>query len=248
MTALAAERIGSRENWGLIDFTLTSGTKAWKNGMAGLDVTTGKVKPMVAGSTLLFIGKFNRTVDAAAAEKIVSVRLHDEIAAEYWENLTAGDAVAATDVGKICYVADDQSVTITPLARQVAGVVLKVSTEGVLVMALPWGFALPCHLPALNALGAFAAGDLAITSAMLVHEAVYDLPATAANSTISLPTAVGNEGKRVHFVADGTKNGHTLTLRDVATAITAAATASKRLMFTAVARDGKWYATLAIAP
>lgn len=250
MTALAADRAGSREKWGHIDFTLTSGTKAYKNAKIGLDITTGNVKPMVAGSTLLFIGYANRQVDATSAAKTLSVRMHDELAAEWLENATAADAVTATDVGKVCFCLDDQTVTITPLGRQVAGVTLKVSsTEGVLVMPLPYGFAVPSHVAALAALGAFAAADLVIAAAALVHDAVYDLPATAANSTVTLPAAAP-DGTRVTIVADGTKNGHTVQYRDATGPVnlTAALTASKRHTAVCVKRDSKWFVAATVAP
>jgi hypothetical protein len=94
-------------------------------------------------------------------------------------------------------------------------------------------------------LPAFDAGDSAPAS--IVHGAVYDVPATAANSTISLPAAAP-DGTVAHFHADGTKNGHTLTFRDVATAISAATTASKRVAATAMKADGKWCVTLTVGP
>jgi hypothetical protein len=250
MTALAADRAGSREKWGSIDFTLTSGTKAYKNAKIGLDITTGKVKPMVAGSTLLFIGYANRQVDATAAEKQLSVRLHDEISAEWLVNSGGGDAVTATDIGKVCYSYDDQTVGIVPLGRQVAGVSLKLSTvEGVLVMALPYAMQVPGHVAALAALGAFAAGDLVVAAGALVHGAVYDLPTTAAVSTVTLPAAAP-DGMRVTIVADGTKNGHTVQYRDATGPVnlTTALLASKRHEVIAVKRDGAWYANAYTAP
>lgn len=102
---------------------------------------------------------------------------------------------------------------------------------------------------ALNdgAAGEFTAGDWA--PATVQHDAVYAVPTTAANSTITLPAAAP-DGTRVYFVADGTNNGHTVQYRDATgpANLTAAATASKRHMCTAIKEGAAWYATLAVSP
>ncbi len=74
---------------------------------------------------------------------------------------------------------------------------------------------------------AVAAGDFAIPTSTK-NGAVIELDTTAANSTVSLPAALP-DGTVLYIMANGTKNGHTLTFRDVATAISAATTASKRV-------------------
>ena len=83
--------------------------------------------------------------------------------------------------------------------------------------------------------------------AAIVSGAVYDVPTTAANSTISLPAA-SPDGTWALFVADGTKNGHTVQYRDVTTAITTALTASKRHMVHVQMSGGKWFANAYISP
>lgn len=100
-------------------------------------------------------------------------------------------------------------------------------------------------IPEPLSLPAFAAGDSAPAS--IVHMGVYDVPATAANSTISLPAAAP-DGTVCFIHADGTKNGHTLTVRDVTTAISAASTASKRVAIVAFKADGKWTCTMTVGP
>lgn len=89
------------------------------------------------------------------------------------------------------------------------------------------------------------ANDYAVTP--IVHGQVYEINTSAANSTVSLPTAAAN-GTVLHFVADGTKNGHTLTFRDVTTAISAATTASKRVAATAIKAGGAWAVNLTVGP
>lgn len=91
----------------------------------------------------------------------------------------------------------------------------------------------------------FTAGDTA--PADIKNGQVYELDTTAANSTVSLPAAA-KDGTVAFFIANGTKNGHTLTFRDVATAISAATTASKRVAAVAVKAGGKWAVTLTVGP
>lgn len=108
------------ERWTYHLFPLTVGTKAWKGGIAVLDTATGKVKPGVTGTGLLYIGRFAESVDASAAEKPVNVDLSPEIEVVWWNNDTGG-AITATMVGGPAYVLDDQTVTATATGRSLAG-------------------------------------------------------------------------------------------------------------------------------
>lgn len=89
-----------------------------------------------------------------------------------------------------------------------------------------------------------AANDYAVPAD---NGAVYEINTTAANSTVSLPAA-SPDGTVCYIAADGTKNGHTLTFRDVTTAISAATTASKRVAAVAMKVGGKWAVTLTVGP
>lgn len=242
MTALSAEKTRDTENWVYKEFTLT-GVKAWKGALAFLilsGASAGKLTDNPAANTTQ-IGVFWRTSDATAADTTVTVRLDREYQNLEW--LVNGDAIAATDFGKFCYATDDNTAQKAPLAGFPLGKIMAVdSVLGVLV--LKTGFA---DLPPVGTLPAFAAGDTAPTA--IAHLAVYDVPTTAANSTISLPAATAYpDGVRAYFAADGTKNGHTLTFRDVATAISAATTASKRVFAVAMTMGGKWFVSLTVGP
>ncbi len=233
MTALAEEHVRDTENWVYKEFVLT-GVKAWKGAslfriIAG--ASAGKLTDTPAANTA-YLGTCWRTVDATAADATVTVRLPKELQQLEW--FVNGDAIAATDVGKFAYAADDQTVQKAPLAGYPMGKIWAVdATLGVLVEKLQ-----PNPAP-VGTLAAFGGGDTA--PAAIAHGAVYDIPATAANSTISLPSAAAYpDGVEATFVGDGTKNGHTITLRDVATAISAAATASKRLGAKVTTSGGKW--------
>jgi hypothetical protein len=55
-------------------------------------------------------------------------------------------------------------------------------------------------------------------------------------------------GTELTFVADGTKNGHTLTFKQGATSISAATTASKRVLAKAVFLGTVWAVSLTVGP
>lgn len=249
MTALASERTARRETWLRSEFTLASGHKAWKGGRAALNLSTGKVEPAASGEgPRLQIGFFTETVDATAADKTCIVEFDREIAGR-WQANSGTSALAATDVGRFCYVEDDQTVAKAPTGGgSVAGRVWAVSaTRGVFVELPAQPDALPALAPA-PALPAFTANNINVPD-NVVPGAIYDIPTTAGVSTVTLP-ATAQEGTITHFVADGTKNGHTVQYRDATgpTVLTTALLASKRHQVTAIFLNGKWTANAYTAP
>lgn len=93
---------------------------------------------------------------------------------------------------------------------------------------------------------AFVANDLVIQDDPMPGT-VFDIPTTAGASTVTLP-ADAQEGCVLYFAADGVKNGHTVQYRDVATAITAALTLSKRHLVQCVFLNGGWTAIAHVSP
>jgi hypothetical protein len=253
MTALATQRMSKTERWTRKQFTLASGNVAFKNGIACLDLSTGKVEPGHAETDLLVIGKFAENVDATAADTLVDVDLGKEIEVEYWANAEGGDACAATDVGSLCYVLDDQTVTITPTAHSVAGRIWAVdATRGVAVERLQ---AVPADPATLGGLGAVETALAAFSSNNINvgnnpnSGSIHDVPTTGAASTITLP-ATAVEGTILYFVADGTKNGHTVQYRDATGPVnlTTALTASKRHLVIATFLNAIWNANAYVSP
>ncbi len=167
-------------------------------------------------------------------------------------NGTAGEACSeAMPLYSIVYAKDDNTVskTNTTGVYPVAGLYMGMSEEGKVRVYIgdPAGVIDVNNL--VGVLPAFAAGDSALPLAQVLNGATYDVPTTAANSTISLPAATTvPDGTKLYFVADGTKNGHTLTFRDVTTAISGATTASKRVLAIVVAFGAKWHCNLYIGP
>lgn len=244
MTAAVESRTAREAKWKHRTFTLLSGTKAFARCAAFL-TATGKVVPAQNAAAVLYIGLFDEDVDATAADAPVGVDLLEEVTLLRFVNATAGDAIAATDVGKLCYFLDDQTVQITPTPR-LAGRVWEVSAAGVMVEKLPVDVLGVAPAPALPA---YVANDSVPTSAQIVNGGIYDVPATGAASTITLP-AGAPDGTSIQFAADGTKNGHTVQYRDATgpTNLTAALTASKRHLVVATKLGGKWFANADVSP
>lgn len=243
MTAQSADRGMSFETWGYHNFTLTSGTIAYRGAVAALVLGTGYVRPATGSPVEIAIGRFTKKTDASAAVKSVQVELFNELRAHWYVN---GASIAATDAGKYCYFDDDQTVILTPSGGTPAGTILAVdSVSGVLVAPLPLGLAAG-EVLTLGASLSFSSNDIVIPDYPR-SGTVYDVPTTAGVSTITLPTNA-YPGTELTFVADGTKNGHTVQYRQGATAITAAATASKRHLAKAVFLGTQWSAVIGISP
>jgi hypothetical protein len=249
MTALAAEKQVDQEKWRYREFTAT-GSKIWKGAQVGIFLSganAGKVGPMLASrADQKYIGRCWRTVDASAADAIVTIRFDRDLELEWMVNDTS---VLATHVGQSCYAVDDQTVGIAGTLGSPLGTIYAVdATLGVLVKKVEDVAGI--DYPNTGVVPAFAAGAAALT--MVVHDAVYGIPTTAANSTITLPApATLPIGLRAYFVANGVKNGHTIQFLDAtgAVALNTATTASKRFLAIAtVGPDQTWAVAVTVAP
>lgn len=245
MTALATDRALTAEVWRKRMFTLASGTKAYKNAAIGFDTTTQKVKPMAASSTLFFLGFAMDQVDATSADKPIAVDMITQMDLSWFANDTGGNAVVAGNITGLCYFKDDQTVTIVAAGNSVAGRVWAVdATYGVLVQKIAPNIQAPLVGGAL----AFSSNNINLANNP-PNLTVYDVPTTGAASTITLPATALN-GERIYFVADGTKNGHTVQYVDATgpTNITTALTASKRHQVECIFLNNKWTANAYVSP
>jgi hypothetical protein len=236
--------MGSAETWDLHLFTLLSGKVGFKNGIAAIRLGTGKVVPGALEADLFVIGTFAETIDASSGDKQVNIDLGRKIVIDWYAN-SGTSPIAATDVGMPCYIQDDQTVSIAPNGGSLYGRVWGVETvRGVAVERLgglgSGGGVLP-----ENTLTAFSSNN---TNAP-VDGGIYDVPTTAAASTVTL-SASAKEGTVQYFVADGTKNGHTVTYRDATgpVSLTTALTASKRHLVIATFLNGLWNANAYVSP
>ena len=245
MTALSASKGLDRAFWRTPTFTLKSGETVYKGALIAIELGTAFVVEATGASDELVIGTAMSDVDASAAAASLAVDLERDVNLVFFAN---GSSIAAADQGKICYVADDQTVSLTPTAggTSVAGRVWAVeSVRGVGVELFQTEAG-----PALTerAITAFASND-AIVVDYPQTGTLYDIPTTAAASTVTLP-ADAVEGTFLTFVADGTKNGHTVQYRDATgpANLTTALTASKRHQVHAVYLNGAWTANAYVSP
>lgn len=128
---IAAERNTPEKTTTLIAYPVAANVKCWKGGLAVIEA--GNITPGKVGASLISAGRFEQTVDnlggAAGAQTAVVRRGCFQFAN------SSTDAVAAADIGKPCYVEDDQTVSKTSAAnaRSVAGIVRGVEPAGVWV-------------------------------------------------------------------------------------------------------------------
>jgi len=245
MTALTKEKSRDYETWGYHEFTLTGSAKVWKGGQACASLagaSAGKVVKASALASLMAIGTFAKDYDATSGDVTCTVRLDTEIQVEWLAN---DGSILAANVFGVCYFVDDQTVTLNATGSSIAGRIWAIdSTLGVAVQTLRSN---PQGTHPTGVLPAPVAGDIIPTS--IANDAIYDVPMLAANSTLTLP-ASPPDGIEATIVADGTKNGFTLQVRDATgpTNLTAAFTASKRLNIKITSLNGKWSAVGAAAP
>jgi predicted secreted protein len=259
MSALTAFKGLKEETWTYRQFTLTSGHKAFQGGRACLDTTTGKVVEASTSTTQLPIGIFAENVDASSsgfnADSPVNVYLERELTVVWFANDAGGGAVLAANVGSVCYMKDDQTVTITSTGASVAGRVWALDTsKGVAVQKLDGsgptvqsGSLVGLASTTTTALPAFVSNDSA--PATVTSGTTYTVPATSAASTVTLPAGAA-DGTIIFVVADGTNNANTVQFRDATgpANITTALTALKRFYVICEKVSGKWFANAYVSP
>lgn len=112
-------------------------TKCFAGGIAVIDA--GYAAPGRAAAGLLCYGRFEADVDntgGANGEKTAEILS----GCFKYANSTAGDLIVQADVGKLCFIVDDQTVAKTDGgggARSVAGRIESVDPDGVWVLMGP---------------------------------------------------------------------------------------------------------------
>lgn len=199
----------------------------------------------VAGARVIGVA-----METVANESGVAGAFADIERGAFWfANSSSGDEILDDHIGEVCYAVDDATVSCLPGStgiRPIAGRVLAVSsTLGVLVEIL----GTDDKAAIVGTLPAHVSNDVILPVASAVSGSVFDIATTAAATTVTLPAAA-QEGCKLFFFADGTKNGHTVTYRDATgpVALTTALTASKRHTAVAVFVGGKWGVNAYVSP
>ena len=136
MAALTDDR-DTREKaqgWGReFAYQAADSTQFYKGGILVLDSADGKLKKGSTATGLVAMGvSLERYLTGASNTRKIRVRngIHGPFA-----NSAAADAIATDDVGKDCFIVDDQTVALTngTNTRSRAGKVVEVDSEGVWV-------------------------------------------------------------------------------------------------------------------
>lgn len=118
-----------------IEMAATASVTYYQNGLACIDTSTGLIKKGQAGAGLVAIGLISEGKVLGAGGGTLIIELFRAIRCVWMKN-SGTDAVDANDVGKLCYIEDDDTVreTSNSGANAPAGRVWKVdSVKGVLV-------------------------------------------------------------------------------------------------------------------
>lgn len=115
------------------NYPVKASVKPIAGGIAVL--SAGYAAPGTTALNLIAVGMFEQTVDNSSGsngDKNVDVRE----GSYKWGNSSAGDAITQADVGKDCYIVDDQTVAKTDGTgtRSRAGKITKVESDGVTVL------------------------------------------------------------------------------------------------------------------
>lgn len=108
-------------------------TRLFQGGMVQIDAT-GHAVPATATAANVTIGRADAPADnTAGANAAINAKARRGIFR--YGNSAAGDLITRTEIGKPCYVIDDQTVakTSNAAARPVAGTVFDVDAQGVWV-------------------------------------------------------------------------------------------------------------------
>lgn len=131
--ALTADRNTQMKDGELIGVPVAASVKIFAGSLVAANAT-GYATPGAVATTLTYLGRAEEYVDnsaGAAGAKTVQVRRRK---AFKFKN-AAADLIVQADLGKVCYIYDDETVAKTNGAstRSAAGTVVGIDTDGVWV-------------------------------------------------------------------------------------------------------------------
>ena len=133
MAALTAERDTKKKEGDFRVIPIAASTKIYQGALVAVNGSSYGVPGSVA-TTLRGAGRAEETVDntgGSAGDKSISVRR----GIFQYGNSASSDAIALKDIGKDCYIVDDQTVALTngSSTRSIAGTIHDVDANGVWV-------------------------------------------------------------------------------------------------------------------
>lgn len=135
MAALTTDRdtpardVSFQQEHGLIAL---SSHQFFKGGIVAVDQADGFLKKGVTSTTLICVGRCEENILTGAGN---TRRVKARSGIFKWLNSSAGDAILDDDIGKQCFIVDDQTVALTSggSTRSVAGIIYGVDSDGVWV-------------------------------------------------------------------------------------------------------------------
>ena len=133
MAALTQDRNTPMMEGALIGVPVAAGVRIFAGSLVVANAA-GYAEPGKAAANLTYLGRAERTVDNTGGGNGAVTALVRRKAAFCWAN-HSGDLVTQAELGKVCYIVDDQTVAKTHAsnARSAAGRVLGVDADGVWV-------------------------------------------------------------------------------------------------------------------
>ncbi len=130
MAALAADRNTPLKGAELLNVPVATATTIYAGSIV-VSNASGYAAPGSTATGLAFLGRAEESVINAGANaaKSINVRAHQMF---YWAN-SATDAVVQADLGRTCYIEDDQTVCHTATDKSAIGVVKGLDSGGVWV-------------------------------------------------------------------------------------------------------------------
>lgn len=132
MTATTSERNTPRKLSGydlVHNFECASGAVILKGTIC--TTTSGKATAGTAATGQVAVGRAMQTRNPAAAS---GTRIDVEQGIFRWASATGAGEILQDDIGKLCYIDDNQTVSVVSTGKSVAGTIVDVDADGVWVM------------------------------------------------------------------------------------------------------------------
>lgn len=132
MAALSQDRNTPRREGDLIEIGVAASTTLYAGAIVALNASGYATKGAVA-TTLLGLGRCEERVVNSGSAGDVRVKIRTGVFR--YGNSASADAIAADDIGKPCFIVDDQTVALTDGTgtRSLAGFIHDVDAQGVWV-------------------------------------------------------------------------------------------------------------------
>lgn len=130
MTALAADRNTAYQDGEMIAVPVAAATTIYAGSLVAAN-SSGYAVPGSTATTLTALGRAEEQVVNAGSAGDVTVRVRRAKAFKFAND--GADAVVQGDLGKTCYITDDQTVSHTATGKSAAGKVVRLDSDGVWV-------------------------------------------------------------------------------------------------------------------